>query len=348
MTNSQMALLKRILEEGMPVIVFLSVLAAGIILRKIIFFRLSSWAKQAKSHLDDIIIRSAAGPFLAWCLMLGLFFAFKSSRLHPEVVRISGKILLAAGILSISWVLGNISTKIIRGRYQRSSPGLAVTSLTENFSRVVIFAIGILVILNSLGISVTPILATLGVGGLAVALALQDTLSNFFAGFYITANRQIKIGDYIKLESSEEGYVTDINWRTTKIRNLSGNLILVPNLKLTQAIITNFSLPERRISFGVDLSVDYAGDLQRIEAVTREVAEEVMKGVPGGVPEFKPGVMYKSFGPYCVNLGVTLQAGEFSAQYLVKHEFIKRLKERYQKEGIVPAYPVQKSINIQG
>ncbi|NCP83805.1 MAG: mechanosensitive ion channel family protein, partial [Bacteroidetes bacterium] len=218
---------------------------------------------------------------------------------------------------------------------------LPVTSVTQNITRLVVFGIGILIILNSFGVSITPILATLGVGGLAVALALQDTLSNLFAGFHITVARQVRIGDYIKLESGEEGYVIDINWRTTKIRMLPNNVVLVPNDKLAKVIITNYYLPEKEMAVLINVGVHYNSDLKKVEKVTCEVAKEVMKEVLGGVPGFDPFIRYHTFGDFSINFTVILRAKEFVDQYLVKHEFVKRLHERYAKEGINIPYPIR-------
>jgi len=152
---------------------------------------------------------------------------------------------------------------------------------------------------------------------------------------------RVKIGDYVKLDSGEEGYVTDINWRSTKIRMLPNNVVLVPNEKLTKAIITNYYLPDKEMAVLVNLGVHYESDLKKVEKITCEVAGEVMREVPGGVLEFKPFIRYGSFGDFSINFTVILRAREFADQYLVKHEFIKRLHERYEKEGIVIPYPIR-------
>ncbi|MBE0558129.1 MAG: mechanosensitive ion channel family protein, partial [Proteobacteria bacterium] len=185
------------------------------------------------------------------------------------------------------------------------------------------------------------ILATLGVGGLAVALALKDTLSNFFAGFHIIATKQIRVGDYLKLSSQEEGYVNDISWRTTKVRTLAGNLILIPNAKLTELIVTNYTLPEKDMAVLVGLGVHYSSDLAKVEQVTCEVAAEVMREVPGGVPTFTPFIRYHTFGESGIDLTVVMRGETFVDQFLIKHEFIKRLHDRFAKEGIVIPYPIR-------
>ncbi|MFA5337672.1 MAG: mechanosensitive ion channel family protein [Candidatus Omnitrophota bacterium] len=331
----------QLLKTMMPVVVFVVVLLAGYILRKIVFIRVEKWAQKTRSRIDDIILDSIRAPFIIWSIMLGLYFSLQISNLPQNLTDISGKALLALGIFSVTLALANIAARLIRTYSQKIEGVVPGTSLTAIIGRIIILAIGILVILNTLGVSITPILATLGVGGLAVALALQDTLSNLFSGFHVLMARQIRIGDYIKLENGEEGYVTDINWRTTKIRMLPNNVVLIPNAKLAQAIIINYYLPEREMAVLVNLRVHYKSDLKKVERVTCEVAKEVMKEVAGGVPEFEPFIRYNTFADFSINFTVILRAREFVDQYLVKHEFIKKLHERYSAENIIIPYPIR-------
>lgn len=330
-----------ILEIFTPLIVFLIILITGFILRKILFSRLSSWAEKTESKIDDIIISAIKTPFVIWFLMLGIYFALRISKLPENLVNIGGKILLALGIFSATLVLANILTRSVKLYSPKLEAVLPVTSLTQNIIRLLVFIIGVLIILNSLGVTITPILATLGVGGLAVALALQDTLSNFFSGFYITLAKQIRVGDFIKLESGEEGYVLDIGWRATKVRMLPNNVVLIPNNKLAQSIITNYYLPEKELAVLVQVGVHYDSNLEHVERVTIEVAKEVMGEILGGIPTFEPFIRYHTFGDFSIDFTVILRAKEFVDQYLIKHEFIKRLHQRYKKEGIVIPYPIR-------
>lgn len=325
----------------MPLLIFLITIISGYILRKILFIRLARWAKNSKTQIDDIIIASIKGPFIIWFLMLGVYFALEFSKLPVNLSNVINKLLLVLGIFSVTFVLANIVGNIIKVYSAKIDTTLPVTSLTGNISRIIIFGIGILLMLHSLGISITPILATLGVGGLAVALALQDTLSNLFSGFHIIIAKQIRIGDYVKLDSGEEGYVIDITWRTTKIKMLPNNVVLVPNEKLNKAIVTNYYMPDKEMAVTLNLGVHYNSDLKKVERITCEAAKEIMKSVPGGVPEFEPFIRYSGFGDSSINFTVILRAKEFVDQYLIKHEFIKKLHERYTKEGIVVPYPIR-------
>ncbi|MDD5561671.1 MAG: mechanosensitive ion channel family protein [Candidatus Omnitrophica bacterium] len=328
-------------EILMPLIIFLVVLSIGFIVKKIIFSRFSYWAKKTSTQLDDVIVQAVRAPFTFLCLVLALYFALQFSNLSGNIVDVMGKSIFVLGLISVVLTLANLLSGVIRVYASRIDSALPVTTLTQNIARIFVYCVGTLVILNSLGISITPVLATLGVGGLAVALALQDTLSNLFAGFHITVAKQIRVGDYVKLETGEEGYVVDINWRSTKIKMLPNNLILIPNDKLSKIIVTNYYLPDKEMAVLVDLGVHYKSDLEKVEKITCEVAKSVMTDVSGGVAYFDPFIRYNAFGDSSIKFTVILRAKEFVDQYLIKHEFIKRLHKRYLQEGINIPYPIR-------
>lgn len=211
----------------------------------------------------------------------------------------------------------------------------------EIVTKIVMIAVGGMLILDNLGISLTPILTTLGIGSLAVAIALQDTLGNFFAGLYIKVDRPIEIGHYIRLQSGEEGYVERIGWRSTRIRMLPNNMVVVPNNKLVQDNITNYYLPDKELAVLAEVGVAYGSDLEKVERVTIAVAKEVLQTVAGGVREFEPLIRYRAFGQSSIDFTVVLRAREFVDGILLKHEFIKRLKARYEKEGITIPFPIR-------
>ncbi len=329
------------IQLALSVGAFLLVLIAGLAIRAFLFRYLMQWAQKTKHDLDDIIISAVKGPFVIWFIMLGIYAALQFHNLPAKLVDDAGKILLALGLFSVTLVAANIASGLITHYSARMGSTLPGGTLIRTIVRIVIFAVGILIILNVLGLSISPILATLGVGGLAVALALQDTLSNLFAGFHIITNQIVRVGDYIKLESGEEGYVVDVNWRTTKVKMFDNNTILIPNSKLTQTNVTNFYLPEKDLAIFVKVGVHYNSDLEFVEKVTCEVAKEVMREVKGGVPDYDPFIRYDTFGDSSIGFTAVLRAREYMDRYLVIHEFIKRLHRRYSKEGIVLPYPIR-------
>jgi small-conductance mechanosensitive channel len=175
----------------------------------------------------------------------------------------------------------------------------------------------------------------------AVALGLQETMTNLFAGIHVTLARNLRVGHFVKLESGEEGFIDDIGWRTTRIRMLPNAIVVVPNSRLAQSVVTNYDLPSRDMAVLVQVGVHYASDLEHVERVTCEVGADVMRTVSGGVTEFEPFIRYHTFGESSINFSVILRGREFTDQFLIKHEFIKRLHERYQQEGIEIPFPIR-------
>jgi small-conductance mechanosensitive channel len=241
-------------------------------------------------------------------------------------------------IFVVTVAAARVVAGLVRTVTQSRSGVAASATIFVNITRVVVLAIGFLVVLQTLGISIAPLLTALGVGGLAVALALQDTLANLFAGIHILASKTVQPGDYIRLSSGEEGYVEDINWRQTTVSDLSNNLIVIPNGQLAKTNMTNFMRPEQQLTITVQVGVAYDSDLEQVERVTAEVVAEVMREITGAVPEHEPAVRFHTFGDSRIGFTVILGVGEFSDQYRIKHEFIKRLHQRYRAEGIrIPA-----------
>lgn len=322
---------------GVGFIIFL----VGMLVRKLMLSRLSQLSQTTETKIDDIVVDAIRIPMVLWCLILGVFVALKIAVLPDKISVFLDKSLQVFWLASLTLVASKILSKLVRVYASKIESTLPVTTLTEHIVKIVVIALGTLMILQSLGISIAPILATLGIGGLAVALALQDTLANLFSGFHIIMARQIRVGDFVRLESGQEGYIVDINWRTTKIRMLPNNVVLIPNAKLAQAVITNFYLPDKEMAVLVNVGVHYDSDLRKVERVTCEVAKEVMLQVQGGVKSFDPFIRYHTFADFSINFTVILRGLEFVDQYLIKHEFVCRLHERYRKEGIVIPYPIR-------
>ncbi len=330
-----------LLNVFIPVVIILAAFIIGLILRKIVFSQFMKWAKKTSTKADDIIINELNRPFILWCLLAGLYFAAQVSALSVEWLDITGKIITVLAVASITIFLARVSIGLLNMPSSKLREFLPESTLTKSLVKIFIYVFGALIVLNTLGISITPLLTAFGLGGLAVALALQDTLANLFAGFYMTISKQIRVGDFIKLESGEEGYVVDVGWRATRVKILPNNVVLIPNAKLAQSVITNYYFPERELGVLIQVGVHYESDLEYVEKVTIEVGEEVMKEVKGGVPTFMPFIRYHTFDDFSINLTVILRAKEFMDNYLVKHEFIKRLHKRYAKEGINIPYPIR-------
>lgn len=322
-------------------IVFGIFITAGFIFKKAGFRLFSKYREKNKWQIADALLYSSINHAVLWFILAGIYFSsLLMLSAAPNILLPINRILSVAFVLSLTIIASKIVTLFVKSQADKLGTTVALSTLTQRVFRFTIFSIGFLTILASLGISITPILTTLGIGGFAVALALQDTLSNIFAGFYIILARQIRIGDFIKLEGAEEGYVLDITWRLTKIKTLSDNVVLIPNSKLSQAIITNYCFPDKKTIVTLDVGVHYSSDLAQVEKIMTETAAEVMHTVKGGIPGFTPLTQFKAFGNWSVNCTVSMAAEEWAAAGIIKHEFIKRLHAKFREHRIVMPFPV--------
>lgn len=323
-----------------PLCVLAATMAAGWVVRRLLFRALARWG--AESHVDKVLTRSLSGPILLWSFIIGIYLAAQTLEPSGRAEYLIDRTLLFLVILSLTLMASRMAGNLIRFYGSRVQGATQVTTLTQNLAQIVVVIIGLLVLLVHFGIPITPILTAFGVGGLAVALALQDTLSNLFGGFYISVAGQVRLGDYIKLNTGEEGYVTDISWRSTTVRALANNLIIIPNAKLAQAIVTNYYLPERRMSLEVRVSVSYASDPDQVERVLLEEARNAAGEVPGLLAEPAPSVrLIPGFGDSALTFTLGCQVAEFTDQYLVQHELRKRILKRFERERIDMPYPTR-------
>ena len=309
----------------------------GVVLRS----RVPQWLPDRHRVVVQAAVEILRSRLPGWAVLVGIWLASGYWPLTPEGRLLVERTLFVIGAASVTLGAAAIASRSVDAYGAVIAPALPVTSLTRNVAWALIAILGLLVVLNGLGLSITPMLTALGVGGLAVALALQEPLANFFAGLFITLAGQIRVGDYVKLDSGQEGYVVDFSWRSTRLRMLANNLILVPNAKLAQAIVVNHHLPSQDLAVLVEVGVDYASDLRHVERVVEDVGREVMSEVPGGVADFQPFIRYHTFGDSSIDFTVILRAKEFVDQYLVKHEFVKRLHARFDREGIVIPFPIR-------
>jgi small-conductance mechanosensitive channel len=322
-------------------------LVGGLLLRMLMRW-LGVRASRTRWGGDDVIV-DALRTLVPWATVAaGAAVAAEALPLTARTGRNVNTVLTAFVIVAATLTAARVVTGLVRTVAQSRSAVAGSATIFVNITRVVVLAIGFLVVLQTLGVSIAPLLTALGVGGLAVALALQDTLANLFAGVHILASKTVQPGDYIRLSSGEEGYVVDINWRNTVVRQLSNNLVIIPNNKLAGTNMTNYSRPEQEMTLLVQVGVSFDSDLDQVERVTMEEVAAVMSGVEGAMPEHEPAVRFHTFGDSRISFTVILGVGEFSDQYRIKHEFIKRLHRRYREEGIRIPSPVRTVALAQG
>ncbi|MCG2811667.1 MAG: mechanosensitive ion channel family protein, partial [Candidatus Aminicenantes bacterium] len=238
-----------------PLAFVFGALILGLISKRIILKKIAKIARQTSWRGDDILVSALKRWIVWWFLFAGAYLATLSIPVEVVLLKLMHNVIMVLTILSLTIFAANMSVSFINLYSANLKESFPRTTIFTNLTRIFVFLFGFLIIFNSLGISITPILTGLGIGGLAVALALQETLANLFAGLQLIASKQIRPGDYIRLGSGEEGFIVDINWRNTTVRELSNNLNIIPNSHISKTIVKNYFLPEKISSVLVQVGV---------------------------------------------------------------------------------------------
>lgn len=317
-----------------------------LVTRSVLFRLLHAWAKRTGTVLDDIIIESTRNPSILFAAAIGVHIGLSFSGISEKHLGYLGKMLDVVIILSVTFASATLAGRLFRNYIQKSNLPVPTTGLAYGILKGTIFVIGFLIMLTDLGISIAPLITALGVGGLAVALALQDTLANLFAGVHIMMEKSIRIGDFVKLETGQDGHVVDMTWRTTRVRMLSNNTVVIPNNKLAQSVVTNYYLPEKRMSLPISISVSYSADPEKVEKILVEEAKKGAVDIPGLLAEPEPVVRFiPGFGESSLDFTLFCQVAEFTDQYLAQHELRKRIFRRFKEAGIDIPFP-QRTVYI--
>ncbi|WP_037368539.1 mechanosensitive ion channel family protein [Selenomonas ruminantium] len=326
-----------------PLCILFAALTAGIMLNRMIKKRVMNRINTDEASWQSVLVTALQGVPISFCLVVGLYWIVNTIDIIEPLVKIFSYILFTVIILTITRVIARTVSGVIDMQIERSQQTMPKTTLLNAIVNGIIYAMGILVVLQYYGISIAPILTALGVGGMAVALALQETLANIFSGLHLILSKQLRLGDYIHLSSGEEGRVTDITWRFTTIVPVGdGNMVVIPNQKIASSIITNYSMPRHDIVIKIPVGVAYDSDLQKVEEVTLEVARQVLTDLNEKLDaDRQPAVRFYQFGDSSIDFNVLLHSARFDDQFRLKHEFIKALTARFRQEGIEIPFPIR-------
>lgn len=335
-------------------LVALALLIAGGVwwLRRIVSRRLRSSESEkprrqlAIRFLDDIrvvvpLMIVVGGVYLA----LANLALWAADDQRPAVwlgAVVLGLALIAVVRMARSFV--DVCTEQLEQRLQTPEQLRVLQSVVPQVQRActgAIVVVGALVILEQVGVPVAPLLAGMGIGGIAVAFAAQNTLANLLAGLSIFIDGTVRVGDMVELDGGQRGFVEDVGWRTTKLRLFANNLLIIPNGKLAESIMTNYQLPNDEVAVRVHNGVAYDSDLQQVEQVTLEVANRLVRDTPGAATDFEPIMRYTAFADSNINYVVIMRAKDWPTSRLLQHRFIKAVKQRYDEVGIEISFPAR-------
>ena len=326
---------------------FVLILVSGLFLTYLVSKLFSGYLKKlveaTESDTDDKLVDAIKDPLCNLLLVMSFYFALRKLSVLYSVHLWLDKVFFVIFIAVMAILSSRIFSILVDKWLEVHKRFKKTPQLLNKIFAVTIYLVALLMILGYFDVEVTPLIATLGIGGLAVGLALQKTLSDFFAGIHIISERQINVGDHIELKGEKiKGFVEDIGWRSTKIKTLTNNVIIMPNSRLADSTITNNRLPKNEMTIKIDCGVAYDSDLKKVEKIAVDVAKKIQKKVQGAKQEFEPWIRFHNFGESNIEFKTFLRVETFVDQYLVKHEFIKELKSRFDKEHIEISWPVRK------
>ncbi|MEC8890388.1 MAG: mechanosensitive ion channel family protein [Chloroflexota bacterium] len=338
--------------------VFIIFILLALISRLVIRIFLKRIRRRDDPGIPEIILECVKGPFGFFLISTGLLVGYllAISIENSIFVQLADtrdlaiKIWKVSVILTATFTVAHVIDRLIDW-YLLNIAETTETKLDDTLLPtlrrvlpITIYAAGALVAIDSVGVSISPILAGLGIGGLAVALAVQPTLSNFFAGTYVVTEGELKEGDFIELEGGPSGYVEEVGWRSTKIRSRFNNLVIIPNSRMAESIVTNYFSPTPAMNVVVNCGVSYDANLGEVEKFAIEEAKAAINASDRAIKDVEPFFGFSNFGDSNIDFFVFVQAADRSGTFTLKSEIIKRIHERFNVEGIEINYPVRKIV----
>ncbi len=324
-----------------PLFIILGITFIGLFFKLFFHVKIKKIAERSKWKVDDIIVSSIESQIVFWFFLLGLSISLNNSPIGENYAMYIGKILNVLLISSITHSTAKLVVGLFKLWSQNQGGGFPSTTIFTNIVLITVYIIGLLIILDHLDISIAPMLTALGVGGLAVSLALKDTLSDVFAGLHILLSKKVEPGDFVSLNSGEMGYIQNITWRNTKMLERSNNIIHIPNTKLSSAIIKNYDSGDPSFSVKIPIGVSYDSDLDKVSKIVMQVAMELHSKMDEINKDSQPSFKFRAFGESSIDLAVYLRGNKYGDQNPIIHEFIKLIHKRFEKENIEIPFPVR-------
>lgn len=288
----------------------------------------------------SFILKSFEGVIFIWLLVGTIALVLPSINLPVSLNILIQKIIIVIALFMATVLASRLAVNAIHAYSEKSNTTVSLTSLFEYLTKVIIFSIGFLIIIQSIGIQITALITAFGVGSLSIGLAFQNTLSNLISGVNIIISGKIRPRDYIKFKSGEEGYVIDVELKYTLIKDIYQNVIVIPNRQIIDASFRNYTLENSWMLLPIKIGISYDSDLEKVEEITLQVAKQILETVEGGYKEYEPFLRYDNFDYYAINLTVYLKINEYLDRLLITHEFIKEIHKTYQEKNINLAFPL--------
>ena len=346
--------------EYTPLVIAIGIVILALLIGKIFLVLtkrvIRTFTIYTETDLDDRLAKAMSLPIYLLIIWVGFFLALSVTGIHfttPEqalTIERTGYLVAAIwlGLRIVNAIFGWI---IEKDRRSGDTKELTVLLIARRAVALILYSLAFLVVLDQAGIEITPLLASLGVGGLAVALALQDTLANYFSGVYVASDKSIRVGDLIELDTGLKGIVYEIGWRRTTILDREKNLIIIPNKKISESTLINYNYPEPSISMRIDFGVTYESDLDKVEKTALATAKKIQKKYKDVVADQDPMVKYYKMSESSIDAILAIQITDYTAKLDLRNDLIKQLSKDFRKANIDFSYPArnvyfQDAINV--
>ncbi|RMD46134.1 mechanosensitive ion channel family protein [Candidatus Pacearchaeota archaeon] len=321
-------------------IVFILVFVVVRVVLYIIGRVLPKLTAKTKTNLDDIIIKKTSTPLTWMAILAGVRFAIGELRIDETLSQTINEVILTVLIIVASVLIYHVVNAVItvglsEFNKKKKAVNESIIQFFHSIVKIVIFIGAFLVILASWGIEIGPLLAGVGVAGIAIAFALQSTLSNVFGGISVILDKSINVGDVIKLSDGTSGKIVNINLRSTKIVTFDNELIIVPNSKLSEGKIQNIALPEPKARVVVPFGVAYGADVDKVKKI---VLSEIRK-VKHFVPEPEPSVKFLEMADSSLNFKAFFYVDSYTNRYNALDEANTRIYNALNKNKIEIPFP---------
>jgi len=328
-------------------ILFLIIIIAFILLANVILFVFKNYlakiAKKTKTDVDDLIIEKTKRPIYYILLLAGVELAVVPLDLPKNILNLGNNVINSTIVFLITYMVMKIMGILIDGwgkRYAKktkSSIDDDVLPLIHKFSNVVVWIFGFLYIMSIWGIQIGPFLASLGIAGIAISFAVKDSLANVFGGIQLILDKNMKVGDIIKLDNNETGKIIDVGLRTTKVRNWNNEIMIIPNGKLANTTIVNYAQPDLSARETIEFGVEYGSEPDKV----KKVALNVTKGIKEIVDEPEPTVKFKEMGDFALKFKLYFWVADYRQRFTVKDIVMTKLYRELKKAGIGIPFPTR-------
>jgi len=298
---------------------------------------------KTKTKIDDLIVKKTNRPISFILILIGLRLALLPLTINEKFESTTQQIIITFIIILIAYIIAVIIDIVIDSWGKKfaekteSKLDDQLITLFHRSSKIIIYILAILFILQHWGVQIGPLLASLGIAGLAIAFALQPTLSNLFGGISLIIDRTIKVGDIIKLDSGEMGVVHDIGIRSTRIRTWDNELITVPNGKLVDSQIQNFSQPDPSARINIEFGVVYGSDPDKVKKLTLDT----VKNIKNVLKEPAPRILFLNMGDFALQFKLMIWVDELSKKWDTHQEAITKLYKALNKAKIGIPFPTR-------